>query len=173
MIPAGRYVGIARDANLGFTDRGKEQVAVEFEILEGPHTGERRTWYGYFTEATQQRTLEALRFCGWDNDDIFELLPSVTRNKVQLTIEHDEYQDKVRDKIAWVNRLGGLAIKNPMSDQQKRQFSARMKMAAKGVPKNLADPSPDTRPTNGSQAVPVHQDSDYLPTDSGSDDIPF
>ena len=129
MISAGRYRAQAREAQLGYTQGGKEQIAVQFALLDDGTGGAMLTWYGFFTEKTTARTLEALRICGWTGDDLADLA-GVTSNEVELVVEPEEGLDgKRRACVRWVNRLGSgsLALKSAMSDQQRREFAARMK----------------------------------------------
>jgi Fe-S cluster assembly iron-binding protein IscA len=118
MIRPGNHVAAARSWQFGKTAKGGEQIAVLFEILEGPDAGNSVTWFGYFTEKTVDRTIEALRYCGMEGDDLSAIreLP----NKVQIVVEHETYEGKTRAKVAWVNQLGGGAIKlnNPMDDRE-------------------------------------------------------
>lgn len=69
--------GMSTYAQFGMTKGGNgkaptKQVAVQFELLEGPAAGARLTWFGYFTEKTWQRTVEALRYCGFKGDDLMD-----------------------------------------------------------------------------------------------------
>ena len=68
MLAAGNYRGRPVRAALGTSSKGTEQIAVEFELIEP--AGERMTWYGFFTEATTDRTIESLRHCGWQGNDL-------------------------------------------------------------------------------------------------------
>lgn len=44
MLPVGKYVAKALNAELGFADTGTELVSVLFEITDGEHKGARVTW---------------------------------------------------------------------------------------------------------------------------------
>ena len=152
MISVGRYRARAREAQLGYTQGGKEQIAVQFELLDEGAGGAMLTWYGYFTEKTTSRTLEALRICGWIGDDLSNLA-GVTSNEVELVVEPEEGLDgQQRMRVRWVNRLGGgaLALKNAMDDQQRREFAARMKgdvIASKQASGPAAAAPAPTQPT--------------------------
>lgn len=136
MISEGKVKARAVEADLGTTNNGKEQIAVCFRILEGPDDGQHITWYGYFSDAAQQRTLESMRHCGWEGDDIAAINPQnmcgLDANEVQLVIEHDTYNGKTAAKVQWVNKTGagGVALNSRMDDAQRRAFAARMKGAA-------------------------------------------
>jgi hypothetical protein len=136
MIEEGTYTAHAVQWDWGFagTDK-KRQIAVQFEILEGPYAGYTITWFGFFTEKTMQRTIESLRYCGWQDDDIIKMEGMGTL-QVQIVVGHEEWEGKPRAKVRWVNRLGGGTIKleSPMDMAQKRLFAAEMRMHAKQVP---------------------------------------
>ncbi len=136
MIPNGNYTAKAMQWDLGSTKDGKEQIAVQFEITEGEFAGHCLTWYGYFTEKTTARTLESLRYCGWSNDDISQM-EGMGDYLVQIVVEAEMYEGKMRDRIRWVNRLGGggpIKLEKPMDMGQKRMFAAKMRMHAKQAP---------------------------------------
>lgn len=111
------------------TQGGAEQLAVEFEFKAGDAIM-RRTWYGSFTDASWQFTLKACRAMGWNGVDPAELdMPEAGLNalEVSLEIKHEYYKDKWREKIAWVNPLGGIAVSNPLSLDKKQALSQRLK----------------------------------------------
>lgn len=172
-----RYIARAEQWGIGETDSGKPQVAVGFQILtEGADPGY-ITWHGYFTEKTADRTIESLRLCGWQGDDLTELTDSnpaanLSANEVELVIEDETYEGKTRAKVQWVNRPGGaLALKAPLVGDKLKAFAAEMRQnirafdAAKGVKRPAARPQSSTPP-------PPHIGDDAAPplTD---DDIPF
>lgn len=129
-IPKGRYRARSLQAEFGFSpNKGTEQVVVEFELLDDQWRGERVTWIGYFTEKTTERTMEALRFCGWSGDDVTDLVGLGT-SEVSLVIDHEEYDGKLQAKVQWVNKGGAFAMKAPMSPDQKKAFAAKMRGAA-------------------------------------------
>jgi hypothetical protein len=118
---------------IGRAGTGSEQVGVQFQILEGPDEAKYITWYGYFTEATTERTLEALRIAGWKGDDFCDLstIGDDEAEDVQLVIEDEaDQQGEMRSRAKFVNRLGsGVAMKDTMSETDVRAFAARMRGA--------------------------------------------
>jgi hypothetical protein len=151
MINEGKYKARATDAKLGVAQTGNDTVAVAFELLD--HPGEHITWYGYFTEKTVDRTMESLRYCGWQGDDVSDLT-GISSNEVEIVIEHEEDREgKTRARVKWVNRAGSskAQLKNEMNDAQKKAFAARMKGAAlasraKIPPKNTTSTEDDPIP---------------------------
>lgn len=127
MIPAGKYVARAQNAEFGVSgQKGTDQVVVTFEIREGEHKGDVIDWYGFFTEKTGQRTVESLRHCGctFPGDDVFDTAGLGTKD-VQIVVEHEEYKGQTKARVQWVNELGaGL---KPMETAAKASFKDRMK----------------------------------------------
>lgn len=103
-----------------------EEIRVLFEITDGDFKGTQRTWRGYFSEKTAERTLESLRYMGWTGDDITDV-QGLDANEVQIVIGHEMYEDKLQEKIQWVNRLAGVFVGTPMNDARKMAFKERMK----------------------------------------------
>lgn len=67
----GRYKARAEGAVVLGNSKDKGTPFIEFylQITEGEEKGKRVRWTGYFTEKTQERTIDALLTCGWTGDD--------------------------------------------------------------------------------------------------------
>src|SRR5262245_48948220 len=91
-LPKRHYRARALHSALGRARNGREQIAVEFQILDEGFESERITWYGYFgdegrgTRTPTQITVEALRNCGWVGDDLSDL-SGIDANEVALVVE--------------------------------------------------------------------------------------
>ncbi len=164
-LKPGTYNARASHATLGYTKDGKEQVGVELLVLDDDFQGERITWFGYFTEASSERTLESLRLLGWKGDDLFDL-QGIDENQVSIVVVEDEYQGKTQIKVRWINAPGGMAMKAPMSDTQAREFSARRKGAVRafkqksGTPKPAGNASNSRRQSSQGADAPPPDDKD-------------
>lgn len=126
MLSVGKFLAIPTGAALGETSKGDPQVVVSFDV---PEQGETATWYGFFTEKTERRTIETLRYCGWIGDDITDLSsiggdPSV---RVELDVGADTYEGKTRARVNWVNRPGGIALAKPLDAGKKSMLANRIK----------------------------------------------
>ena len=146
MIHAGNYKARAVEYQFGLAETGTEQVAVTFEITEeGEFHGHTIVWFGFFTEATAERTVQALRTCGWDGDDLSDLR-GLDRNEVVLVIEHDEYNGKVQVRVKWVNRSGAgrIELKRKMTDAQRIALGRRLKGLVLATKPKGADTVPST-----------------------------
>lgn len=130
-VDPGTYRARAKEWALCDTQEGKPQIAVLFEILDDDdHKGRRLTWYGAFTEKTTERTLEALRGCGWTGDHLADLRGMGTKD-VEIVIDMEQGLDgKDRVRIRWVNPIWGLSVRQPMSADKIRDLAERTRGAA-------------------------------------------
>lgn len=134
-------VGKAEAWDLRTAQTGTEQIVIRFKIEEGKYADKNAYWTGSFTEKTYERTLESMRNCGWQGDDLSEI-DSLGNEQVQLVVSEDEYEDKngelkSRLVVNWVNKIGTMAVKGSMSAEDRKEFAARMrgKILATGQPK--------------------------------------
>lgn len=150
------YRAKARTWGLGESSTGKEQVAVEFEVLTPDAAEHVLTWYGYFTDATWERTVESLRHCGWQGDDLTQL-EDLDANEVDLVVEDEEYEGKAYPRVQWVNRAGGLAIKTPLAGDKAKAFAAGMKDRIRALAASSGQPRPQrqARPAGARQGSPA------------------
>lgn len=152
---AGHQKARAREWALGRAGTGTEQVAVDFELVE---TGEHITWYGSLSDKAFDRTIESLRHCGWEGDDLSDLA-GLNTNEVSLDIDWDDYNGERRLRVNWVNRPGGVALKDQMSNDEARAFALRMKSRIASIGKTPKPRQPAAAPKK--------------PPTNGNDDLPF
>jgi len=127
-----RAQAVIGTATLGVSSKGTDQVGVEIEILEGPGAGEKKTWYGYFTEATAQRTVESLKHMGWSG--VWgELAETVGTKECVAVLDWETYNGVESLKVQWINAAGGVAMKQTMDAGSRAAFEARMKSTVAGV----------------------------------------
>lgn len=122
----GTFVGRAQAWDLRVAKTGTEQILIKFAIEEGQHAGETVYWTGSFTDKSFDFTMESLRTCGFEGDDLSNL-ESLSNNQVQLVIDEEEYDDKTYSRVQFINKIGSMAIKGAMSDAEKAEFAARMR----------------------------------------------
>lgn len=118
----GTFRAKAIEGAMGRAGTGTEQVAVLVEL----ETGERLTWYGYFSDAAAERTCESLIHMGVTD---LESLAGLGSTEFEVVVDEEEFDGKLRDKIKFINRLGsgGVALRVRMSDAEKRSFAQRFK----------------------------------------------
>jgi hypothetical protein len=176
LLPEGTYPAVATEHQWGTSKNGHEQVAICFQIVDGPQSGQFATWNGYFSGKAEKITMKALRACGWKGDDLMNL--GELNQRVSIAIEHETSDEgKTYHKVQWVNAPGGLALKDPMSSDKLRMFAAKMKakaaqvkeVAGERVEADRAEP-----PSQRNEAPPPGNGNDYDgPPPHGDADIPF
>ena len=125
-------------ATFGRASTGTQQVLMQFELIDdGEHKGKKLPWFGFFTEGSWERTVESLRHCGFQGNDLHTLNEQKLDQVVSVKVEHETNQSngRVYVRIAFVNAAGSGAVKlnNPMSRDELRDFSAMMKNKIAGV----------------------------------------
>jgi hypothetical protein len=156
------------EAALGRTNKGGEQVAIAFQLLEGPDEGKHVTWYGYFTEKTLDRTLESLEYCGWAGDDLSNL--ANLDREVYLVIEHEQDQEgQLRARVRWINASGGVALANRLNETEAAAFGQRMRGAVLARRQAKGQPSTPRTNTQSARREPPLK-AEQRPAE---DDIPF
>ncbi|MDP2271236.1 MAG: hypothetical protein Q8K32_10930 [Archangium sp.] len=151
-----RYVrSKAKSWALGVSSTGKEQIAVSFLLPADPglELGERHlAWYGYFTDATAERTIESLRCMGFEGDDLTQL-EGLDKNEVELVIEDEEYEGHLNEKIQFINKAGGAMVKTPLVGEKAASFAAQMKAKFRafdaGNGKRTTKPAAAAKPAAG------------------------
>lgn len=160
MISEGRHMARAIAGYLGAAKEGKNvPVVIEFQIVSGPHAEEFITSFCYTTtEGSINQTIKSLRACGWAGDDMTDIsFPE--NNKVEITIEHDEYNGNRRAKVKWIDKPGGAKV-DRLSEGEARRFAERMKGACRAF---------DARQKSGEP----HPGAKRGAADDDSSDIPF
>jgi hypothetical protein len=155
----GKFRAKAKEWGLGESSTGKEQIAVSFDILTEGAEFSTITWYGYFTEDTWQRTLESLRIMGWTGTDFEQDLVGLDTNEVELVVAEEEFDGKVRTKVQWVNRVGGLNIKAPLTLERTKAFAATMRDRIKAFDATKGS-RPAPKPAGRPPEPPPHNDAD-------------
>jgi hypothetical protein len=158
----------------GFASTGTEQVGVRVVVVGGDYDGHEFTWYGYFTEASEDRTIDSLKIMGWDGTDVVSL-PGLGSTEFELQLEEQlDEQGHPYWRPTFVNRMG-VAMKQVMDPAAKASFAARInaKMRAQtpasartapqqrqapaqrqAAPQQRYAPPAQKRAANGSQAIP-------------------
>lgn len=179
-IPAGKYVAKAVHAELGHAKTGSEMIAVLFEITEGEYTGQRITWWGYFSEKTAKRTVESLKYTGWRGD--WESWDGLGTKRVELDVQEEaDGQGGVRLRVQWVNPVSIIKKDSAMSPTQRVAFAGKMRSlvtqvltGAEGAPPSAAPRAvPPQRPAQPQQPRPRVQQQPPPPAWGADDEVPF
>lgn len=114
------------NAEMPDVDEGKTpSVRLTFRNEEG----ETIDAYLYLSEKALERTEKSLRACGWVGDDVSELMrDGVGLKEVELVVEDEEYQGKVRTKVKWIN-----ALRKQMEADKAKELAMSLRKKFKGV----------------------------------------
>lgn len=153
------------------------QAILSFEIIRGPHSGQRISAWLYFGtdkadkkgKTVMDRSLEALRVCGFTGDDLDKFSDQHPDQEVDLTIDMEEYDGKRRPKVKWINSPshGGFVLEAPLGQSELRKFSAQLKGALKKAPVVQGKKAVREAPTAAPSGTPV---DDPMPDWSGNDE---
>ena len=140
---------------LGKTKDGKPQLAITFNTGGDP---EHVVVYRFFTDAAMPYTEKDLRTLGWDPivnawriDDLVDLEP-IRGNKVDLVCAYEEYENKSRLKVKFINTCGSGGMKDRMEPDEAKAFTTQLR-ARLGVTGGAA-----RRPTPAPVAAQVDED---------------
>lgn len=159
--------------------KGTPFVEVIFEVQDGPSKGQRFPWQGYITEATRERTLQSLRFCGctFPGDDPTNLA-GINTNMVEIQVEDGDYGPRA----AFVNERGRATLndENKMSASGKKALASMLKGTLLSLKTGVKAAKPAAA-TTASDPFAVAPTADEAPSNdtgeplapTGTDQIPF
>lgn len=157
------FLARAKRAVLSETKNKREYVAIDFETVDTPKRVYQ--WAGYFgddygkdNKSTTERTIEALRRCGWQGTDV-NALDSVLGVDCDITIKTEEYNGQMQTKVAFINLPGEGGFK------AKPLETARAKSFARGIAAQAANIKAAPRP-----AAPKAEGNG---APGGDEEIPF
>ena len=172
-----RYVrSKAKEWVLGESENGKPHIAISFHIKDPLDGVEKFVGYrGFFTEATTERTIESLRYLGFEGDDLSKL-EGLDKNEVELVIEDEEYTKEgdpgptLFTRVQWINQVRGPQVKVKLEGEKLGSFAALMKNAFRAH--DAAAGKRVTRPA-AAKAAPSSGPKGEEPPPMADDDIPF
>lgn len=130
-IAPGTYRAQVESTELGESSQGTPQIAIRFALLDGENIGKTITAFRFFSDRATQYAMKDLRTCGWTGDDVSEEpLPGVIGTEVELVLEEEEYEGKVRVKVKWINSPNGVRTGNPLDPKRRKALGAKLKGAA-------------------------------------------
>jgi hypothetical protein len=114
----GKYRAKPVHASLGQSSTGKDQIEVVLAFYDGDvisHT-ERTAWL-YLTPAAFNRSIAALRACGWTGDDLSDLssISADTSPDVEAVLGEEEYHGQRKLKVKFINEWRDRAPQDPES----------------------------------------------------------
>ena len=121
MIAEGTYRARAIDGALGKAKTGTEQIEVMFQLLDVAQT---ITWRGFFTEKTEERTMESLATADWN---WVGLGFPVDAPEVSIVVAHEEGQDgNTYARVRWVNAAQKIRPKQALTEEEMAALLARL-----------------------------------------------
>lgn len=172
-ITAGTYKArVTGECVLG-TSKQKGTPFIEFylSIIGGENNGGRVRYTGYFSENTNERTIQSLQLCGWQGDDLSEFtdggLHGLDANEVDIVVELENYtnaqgEERTSPRVAWINKTGGfLNTEQAMNSDAAKAFAERMRglvLAVKQRNPVLAAPAKPAAPKATAPAADVPDD---------------
>lgn len=122
----GNHICKVVNATMPDVDEGKTpSVCLTFRNEAGEHIDA----YLYLSEKALARTEKSLRACGWVGDDVSELMrDGVDLKQVEVVVEEEEYNGKVRAKVKWIN-----AIRKAMEADKAKELAMSLRKKFKGV----------------------------------------
>ncbi len=180
-IGAGTYrAKVVGECVLGESkNKGTPFIEFNLQIQKGDNAGGMVKWTGYFTENTNERTIQSLQTCGWQGDNPGEFadggLHGLDSNDVDIVVEIETYEhretgeQRSRPRVAWINRPGGyLNTDAAMAADKAALFGERMRGLVLKVKEK--HPMPAAKPGTGGGSKPTTV-SDAMP--EADDGIPF
>lgn len=129
-MEAGEFSAKAVSWDFGVGEK-QDYIAVECEFTDGPNKGQSMTWFGGFSDETSgdnpprtrsEWTKLDLQKMGWDGKDLLALDGMGSRTfRVKVDVGNNN-----KLQIKRIYAAGGLAIKNRMSDDQKKRLAAKV-----------------------------------------------
>lgn len=175
-----RYVrSKAKEWVLGESENGKAHIAISFHVKDPLDGVEKFVGYrGFFTEATTERTIESLRYLGFEGDDLTQLV-GLDKNEVELVIEDEEYtkegeeQPTLYTRVQWINQVRGPSVKTKLEGDKLSSFAASMKGAFRAVDAAAGKRVNSTKPGAPKASPPSAGPLGDEPPPLDGKDIPF
>lgn len=118
-------------------NKGTPFLELYFQIIGGENNGGRVRWTTYFTENTNERSIQSCQICGWQGEDLSDFadggLHGLDANEVDIVVELETYkndagEERTTPKVQWVNRAGGfLNTESAMNETTAQAFGEKMR----------------------------------------------
>lgn len=106
-------------------------VAVSFKVKDTDGVEKFMQWRGFFTDKTEERTIEALRYLGFTGDDVSVLVDrgggELDKNEVELVVEDEKYEGKIYPRVQFINKPRGATVKTKLEGDKAKVFAAKLK----------------------------------------------
>jgi hypothetical protein len=92
-------------------DNNTPQIAIDFELGENKKTV---TCFLFFSPAAYPYSIDRLRACGWEGDNLADL-KGIDKLVVDLEVTEETYQGKTRTKVEIMTGPGKVKLDKPIS----------------------------------------------------------
>lgn len=162
----GTFDATVVDYGASTTKKGSPMVMIRFKYEDGDKDAHFINWYGTFaSDKSSEITCEALAVCGWTTNSPADLAKGAgsgvldETRQVSITLKNDEYEGKVRLKVAYINPPGGAGFRDSMGH-------AEAVKAFSGI--NIGAIAAQARKKHGTKPVP-----NLAPTFDPEEKVPF
>lgn len=137
LIAKGLYKAKVIGYALVETAKGLPSPAIKFELIVG-EAKEHLTWYGSLNEGTARNiTGKALLVCGFSGTDISKMAEGPSSGVLDMAKEvlldvdiETDTNGKKRNRVQWINELGGAAFQKAMTKATAVQKCAGLNFGA-------------------------------------------
>ena len=131
LTPEGIYRATVVEVDMGKASTGTRQLAILFEVSRGSFEARRFTWYGFLnTRGNAKRCAEVMHICGYDGRSLRSMLDK----EVDIVLRHEEFNAKTYARVAYVNRVVTLALKETLFDEEKQEVLNRLNLLLQDLP---------------------------------------
>jgi len=129
----GTFGAVVTDTKL-VTVGDKATPAIQLELQVNSDEGTKKMYHNlWLTDGAWEYTNNTLtEVFGWDAIDIEKF--SANGRECQVVVEPSEYDGKVRDKIKFINKSGGMSGVKPLTGNKLEEVKRRFNMQNPPVP---------------------------------------
>jgi hypothetical protein len=131
MTPENTYRAVVVEVGIGKATTETRQLALLWEIQRGPFEGRRITWRGFLnTIGNAKKCAEVMRVAGYDGRKLNSMLGA----EADIVVRHEEYKGKTYARVAFVNPLPRLAIKEDLAQEEQAALLGAINQLVSSVP---------------------------------------
>jgi hypothetical protein len=130
LIPEGDYRVKCVAAKIGWAGTNSEQIGLRLKITEGQHEGTMLTYYGFFSDKTEEHTMKAMRALGFAGDDVSNLSSMYNDEAIAVVIHEADSgpngTGEMRARVRWING-SDVSMSKVMNTSELASFANRMR----------------------------------------------
>ena len=177
---AGTYIANVEPTSFGWFDKsskGTPSIRLKLVIAEGPETGRSIDYHAWLSDNAVDNSIRTLAEAfGWDGDliSLQNGHDPFSGKDVEIVVENESYNGKLRTKVRWLNALGGgRSAAAGIDSKEVESLVAKLARRAMAIAKESsggeqAASAPAARPQPTGRVVKASDPIEYQ-----DDDIPF